>query len=260
MGLDIYLYKYEDFKETRRKEDEHEEYANKYWSDLGEYDTLTQEQKDNAREHLKQHANSLGLDDWGSDNDGKHSIEMSSEKYPNHMFKVGYFRSSYNDSGIQRILTNLGLPTLTEVLGYEGEYLFQPNWEKSLSFIQQLRQCLSEKDGYRVQKISANMFSTPEIKTEQQALAAFLNEKQGNPNIKYNYSNKVGTFNFEEPDKVIAYIPGTYTLIGPERECMYVIYESDNKWYEQSLEIVQETIEFVLKQEDKEKYYLHWSG
>lgn len=260
MGLDIYLYKYENFQETKRKEDEHEEYSNKYWADLGEYDNLTQEQKDNAREHLKQHANSLGLDDWGSDNEGKHSVEFNCEKYPDHQFKVGYFRSSYNDSGIQRILSNLGLPTLKDVFGYDEEYVFQPNWEKSLSFIQQLRQCLSEKDGYRVQKISGNMFSTPEIKTEQQALAAFLNEKQGNPGINYNYSNKVGTFNFVEPDKIIAYIPGTYKLLGPERECVYVIYESDNKWYEQALEIVQETIEFVLKQEDKEKYYLHWSG
>ena len=260
MGLDIYLYKYENFQETKRKEDEYENYSNKYWSDLGEYDTLTQEQKDAAREHLKQYSNALGLDDWGSDNEGKHSVEFNCEKYPEHYFKIGYFRSSYNDSGIQRILTNLGLPTLKDVFGYDGEYVFQPNWEKSLSFVRQLKQCFSEKDGYRVQKISGNMFSAPEIKSEQEALSAFLKEKNGQDNIDYNYSNKLGTFNFVEPDKVIAYIPGTYKLLGPERECVYVIYESDNKWYEQALEIVEETIEFVLKQEDKEKYYLHWSG
>lgn len=260
MGLDIYLYRYENFQETKRKEDEHEEYADKYWADLGEYDTLTQEQKDEAREHLKQYANSLGLNEWGLDDENKESVEFNCKKYPEHYFKIGYFRSSYNDSGIQRILTNLGLPTLKDVFGYDGEYVFQPNWEKSLSFIKQLRQCFSEQDGYRVQKISGNMFKTPDIKSEKEALQAFLSEKKSNDISNTNYTNSLGKFNFEKADKIIAYIPGTYTLLGPERECVYVVYESENTWYEQALEIIQDTIEFVLEQEDKEKYYLHWSS
>jgi hypothetical protein len=44
MGLDIYLYKYENFQETKRKEDEHEEYANKYW------DNFAHEMDDSSKE------------------------------------------------------------------------------------------------------------------------------------------------------------------------------------------------------------------
>jgi hypothetical protein len=54
-------------------------------------------------------------------------------------------------------------------------------------------------------------------------------------------------------------IPGIQTVLGT-RPCIYVVTESDNTWYLQALEVVRETIEFVLSQEDKELYYLHWSG
>jgi hypothetical protein len=62
-----------------------------------------------------------------------------------------------------------------------------------------------------------------------------------------------------EPLKVLAMIPGIQTVLGT-RPCIYVVTESDNTWYLQALEVVRETIEFVLSQEDKELYYLHWSG
>ena len=41
---------------------------------------------------------------------------------------------------------------------------------------------------------------------------------------------------------------------------VYLIYEADLSWYQQALEIVLETIEYVLSQPDKEKYVLHWSS
>ena len=34
MGLDIYLYRYEDFEETQKKENLYSEYENKVWEDL----------------------------------------------------------------------------------------------------------------------------------------------------------------------------------------------------------------------------------
>jgi hypothetical protein len=45
MGLDIYLYRYNDYNETIRKEHEYEEASEKMWEDAGEYEQLTQEQK-----------------------------------------------------------------------------------------------------------------------------------------------------------------------------------------------------------------------
>ena len=73
----------------------------------------------------------------------------------------------------------------------------------------------------------------------------------------YGYSNINGDFYFNEPQKVLAIIPGKQVLLG-ERDCVYVVTESDNTWYNNALEIVKETIEYVLSQENKEQYYFEY--
>ena len=260
MGLDIYLYKYENFEETTRKERLHEDFSNKLWEGL-EYSELSEEQKEELREKAKTHAKSLGLDEWGSDETGKEKVERKHEKYPDHYFNLGYFRSSYNNSGIERILRNMDLPTLSDVFQHEGEeYHFRPNWEESLERINSLIKKFSEKGAYRVQSVSENMFRESTIGSERDALSVFLEEveraKEGGPQ---SYTNVTGEFYLDEPLKVIAMIPGTQNMFG-SRKCVYVVTESDNTWYIQALEIVRDTIQFVLDQKDKEKYYLHWSG
>lgn len=260
MGLDIYLYKYENFEETTRKERLHEDFSNKLWEGL-EYSELSEEQKEELREKNKAHAKSLGLDEWGSDETGKEKVERKHEKYPDHYFSLGYFRSSYNDSGIERILRNMGLPTLSDVFQHEDEqYHFKPNWEESLKRINSLIEDFSKKGAYRVHSVSENMFRESTVGSAKDALSVFLEEveksKEGGPE---SYSNSNGEFYLDEPLKVIGMIPGFQNIIGT-RKCVYVITESDNIWYIQALEIVRDTIQFVLDQEEKEKYYLHWSG
>lgn len=261
MGLDIYLYKYENFEETIRKERLHEEFNEKLYEGLI-YSEISEEQKEELREKAKSHAKSLGLDEWGSDEEGKKRVERNHEKYPDHYFNLGYFRSSYNGSGIERILRNMDLPTLSDVFQHEeGEYHFRPNWEKSLERINSLIEKFSEKGAYRVQSVSENIFGGPTIGSEKDALSVFLKEierskGEGSPQ---SYINSKGEFYLEEPLKVIGMIPGTNNLFG-NMKCVYIVTESDNTWYLQALEIVRDTIQFVLDQEDKEKYYLHWSG
>lgn len=260
MGLDIYLYKYENFEETTRKEKLHEEFYEKLWEGL-EYSELSDEQKEEIRSKSKVYAESLGLNGWGNDEAGKENIERTHEKYPDHYFKIGYFRSSYNDSGIERILRNTGLPTLSDVFQNEGEeYLFRPNWEESLEKINSLIERFSKKGSYRVHSVADNMFRESTIDSPKEALTTFLEEleksKEGGPQ---SYTNISGEFYFDGPLKVVGMIPGSNNIIG-ERKCVYVITELDNVWYVQALEIVRDTIQFVLDQKDKEKYYLHWSG
>lgn len=114
------------------------------------------------------------------------------------MFKIGYFRSSYNSGGINRVLANMGLPTLDEIMGANDNYVFQPNWKKALENVESVIEQLKTNGAYRVE-------------------------------------------------------------LG-ERDCTYVVTESDNSWYIQALEIVKETIQYVLNSETEEQYYLHWSG
>lgn len=259
MGLDVYLYRYENKKETDERENKYQEFSDKLWEEAGEYDKLTQEKKDEINEKCKTYAKSIGLNEWGNDDLGKSNIEENSTLYPDHMFKIGYFRSSYNSGGINRILRNLELPDLEEIMGYNDEYVFQPNWGTTLENVNSVISKLKETPAYRVESVSGNIFRETSIKSESEALKVFLKEIEKNKESKYSYSNSDGHFYMDEPIKVLALIPGKQTILG-ERECTYVVTESDNTWYIQALEIVKETIEYVLNKENKEQYYLHWSG
>ncbi len=262
MGLDIYLYKYENFEETTRKEKLHNEFSEKLWEGL-DYNSLSNEEKEEMRNKSKEYAKSLGLDERGSDEINKHQIEKKHPKYPDHYFNIGYFRSSYNDSGIEKILRNLGLPTLKDVFNHgEKDYIFQPNWENSLKNVNSLIEEFAKKGAYRVHDVSPNLFRDPDVNSEKEALEVFIDElsrKKGDGPEMNSYTNSKGEFYLSEPLKVVAMIPGTSNLLG-QRPCTYIVTESDNTWYLEALEIVRDTIQFVLDREDKEKYYLHWSG
>jgi hypothetical protein len=262
MGLDIYLYRYDNYEKTRELEKKQSEFDEKTWADAGEYDSLTDEQKDEVRSKIKEHAKSLGLDEWGSDETTCEKIEEPHPLYPDHYFKIGYFRSSYNSGGIEKILRNLGLPTMSDIFDHEGEdYHFQPNWEESLVRCEDAIQQFIQKGAYRVHHVSGNMFQPPKIHSEKEALDVFMEElNKYKPNEEgYNYNNINGEFSFHEPQKVLAMIPGTYKIFN-EQPCVYVVTESDNTWYINALQIVRDTIKYVLSKENKEQYYLHWSG
>jgi hypothetical protein len=267
MGLDIYLYRYDDYNKTQELEKKFQDFEKEAWEGNdkdGKYELLTEEQKEGYQKKCNDFASSIGLDKYGLDKTGTEKIEINSEKYPDHYFKIGYFRSSYNEGGIERILRNLGLPTMKDVFTHnEDEYNFQPNWEQALVNVKSLIGEFKKMGSYRVHHVEPNMFRTeaPKIKSEKEALDLFLGEveKTNGQKEKYNYSNSDGEFSFAEPMKVLAMIPGTYRIFN-DRECVYVVTESDNTWYINALEIVQDTIEYVLSKENKEQYYLHWSG
>lgn len=211
MGLDIHLYRYDNFSDTREREEKCSKFSEKLWEDAGEYDSLSEEQKEEIRKKEEEFAASLGLDKWGSDHTAAEKIERDHPDYPDHYFKIGYFRSSYNESGIERILRNLGLPTLANIFSVSGEeYYVKPDWERAKQKTQEVIDLLKKEGGYRVHAVSQNMFSQPEVKSEADALEVFKKQLQldSERESKYNYSNRDGEFFFNEPLKVIAMIPG----------------------------------------------------
>lgn len=259
MGLDIYLYKYENFEDTQEKERDYNDTSEAIWEAAGEYDSLTTENKDEIRNKIKEYAVSLGLDE-GGDDPRKERVEMNHPDYPDHYFKIGYFRSSYNEGGIERILRNLGLPTMHDIFEKENEeYCFQPDWEKSLASVEDVIVRFGGAGAYRVRSISHNIFKDPSTtpSSAAEAMKVFNDQLQRGSN-EYNYSNSDGEFCFHESEKVVAFIPGTDKIFRPA-PCIYVVTESDNSWYIKALEIVRDTCKYVLSQKDKEKYYLHWS-
>jgi hypothetical protein len=260
MGLDIYLYRYDNFEDTQDRETKYNEYTEKLWEDSGDYESLSEEKKEEIREKSKEFAKSLNLNGWGSDETTCEKIEIPHSDYPEHYFRIGYFRSSYNSGGIERILTNLGVPTMSNIFDYNGDYHLKPDWENSLVRCEESINQLKNKGNYRVNCITGNIFIENQIKSEKDALDVFMKESQREHHPEMmSYSNKDGSFYFDNPLEVIAMVPGKTSIL-KEIECVYVITRSSNEWYIQALEIVRDTIKFVLSQENKNQYYLHWSG
>jgi len=268
MGLDIYIYHIPDRNGIRRKEKLFEEEKGKIWDIVGGRNPANKQDSEKVQELLESFASNLGLDRWGISHDMT-KIEIDSSLYPDHMFKIGYFRSSYNDGGIERVLFNMGLGNMDWIFGYTEDdqgYEFCPNWKESLKRAKELLFKLKGMPAYRCTEIRIGDFKTPSVTSAADAMeifkkevGRFKNEKAGSFG---SYSNSDGHFYLDEDMKILALIPGTAkSYLGKGTvPTMNVIYEGNNSFYIQALEIIIETCNWVLSKKDPLNYYLHWSG
>lgn len=265
MGLDVYLYKCADKKTADRLENEYEERSEAIWAHYGKYEDLTDAQKEEARTATDALKEELGLVEWGT-HPTKEKVEIDSALYPEHYFKIGYFRSSYNSGGINSVFRRRGLPHLDDVFLPNNRYEFAPNWKACLdraeALLEECRAYNAQALGqYDCMEVSANMFGGTEglPKSESDALGIFKGELEREHGCRA-YNGGGGTF-YLDGLKCVGFVPGLNLWKAP---CVYVIYEKadaeEQDWYEQAMEIVVETIQYVLAQPDKENYYLVWSG
>jgi hypothetical protein len=265
MGLDIYLSYYRDYNQSKANEKKYEIISEDIWNEVKEQEgeDLCEKTKKRVCDYLNKEAEKLGLCEWGEDITHRDRIELDSKLYPEHGFKIGYFRSSYNGSGINNLLRDLGIPDLYDIFCHDDdEYEFVPDWANALNVVQEAIVQLKKDKGYRVETISANMFSPDDVaKNPLEAMELFkkqLNEKKSKD---FNwYSNKDGHFYMDNKGlEVHGLIPGKDFI---DRPCTYVVFKvkDGNKYYLQALEIVKETIEYVLAQENPQAYYLRWSA
>ena len=263
MGLDVYLSYYTNYEQSKKNEADYEAYSENLWETVRsvEGDDLSEESKKKIWELLEAEAVKYDVDKYGCDLKYHTRIEENSKLYPEHYFKIGYFRSSYNGSGINSILRDLQIPDLYDIFSPEGEYEFRPNWHLALSTVQESITLLEKDKGYRVETVSANLFAPDDVPVSPAAALeifhAQLKEKHGAHNW---YSNKHGQFYLDKKGLTVhGMIPGKDMF---QRPCSYVVYKQKdaNKYYLEALAIVKETIEFVLAQKDPQNYYLRWSG
>lgn len=290
MGLDVYLTRYEDFADTKRREERYSKDAEALWPKGVEYEDVPEADKERIRKESEAIAAALELDHYGSDEARTREINLPSSKYPKHMFKIGYFRSSYNEGGINRVLGNtlgVGLGDIFPESKDEDGYEFRPDWsaarERAVKVLGDYRAYLAKNGNYGVTVVEPNMFlgdpSKATAQNETSALAIFNKQREQvlarEPSpFGDGYSNIDGHFHIREPLKVAAMIQGASTwgfAGGRTTPAVYVIYEKgggdrevcgDADWYEAALEIVVETCEFALGQSasEQEKLYLRWSG
>lgn len=201
------------------------------------------------------------------ENRPKTKIEFDSTKYPEHMFKIGYFRSSYNPSGTNSVLRDLIGMDLYSIFNVNNEYYVKPVWFSALiqakKALDKLKE-FKETNGNIIAVETENPFmqlSDTAPKNKKEVIDLFLEEKKKIENNPFgSYSNSKGSFFFEAPLKTLAFIPGKDYL---GNKTIYLICEGEEDrldWYLQALEIVIETCEYVLSQGDSDKYYFHWSG
>lgn len=278
MGLDIYLYRYDKPRKQIEKEDKawdaiSSKIFHKHFDPVekarGKDADLTDAERKAWKKELARAAEEYGrVGEW-HDNPHNPKVNIDSALYPEHMFKIGYFRSSYNSGGINHILEDRVGETLYSLLDVNhDEYVQQPDWEDVIKncdrVIAAFRQSVKENP-YHIIEVDSILEQSnlpgniPEaLKIAQKVLCA---DKHGFDS----FTNGNGFWSINGLE-VFGVIPGYRKdfLQGP---VTFLVTKSTEKkgdepyqWYINAIEIVKETAQWVLKQENPEKYYLHVSG
>lgn len=265
--MDVYLYRIDDYAEYKKQTEKYNALSSAHWGKLGEYKLLTEEQKKEAGRKDEEIAASLGLAKWG-EYPGMVKVERDSILYPEHMFKIGYLRSSYNEGGIDQLLRDRLDTSLSDIFGAEGEYEFQPDWqtvrERAIKTLEDWRAFTASTRGksYRVMVASDNLLTGTGERVDSSAAALKIFREQleahkERPADHLSFSNRFGDFFLDQPLRIAAVIPG-FRWGNP---ATYIVYEAkDEDWYTHALEVVIENCEWVLEQPDSQLYWLHWSG
>jgi hypothetical protein len=263
MGLDVYLYRYDQpIDSVRTEQAEMEAAEEKIWSAAGNYDSLTDEQKKDVRSKIDAMNASAGWvkGEYSWRHPAEHRIEMKSAKHPDHMFEIGYYRSSYNSGGINSILKRMGCLDLNEIFD-AGDYIFSPDWKASRDrAAAALEQFKAKNDGLDIEEVSIPIHLIEGDK------AAILNKVREEITKKpfeegSGWSNGTGTY-FPGGREQVAIVYGKPGFLGTG---IYVVTrnrpkDGEHNWYEQALEVVIESIDYVLAQPDPNVYCFHWSG
>lgn len=283
MGLDIYLRKCSDLKRARAREAEVEAATEALWPKDVSYAEIPEATKEAIRGKRKvivqEMAGRLGLvvDQYdGVSDPSVTTLSLNSTKYPEHMFKVGYFRSSYNPGGINRVMESIGLDGLYEIFDRKesDDYEFRPAWPSALlrtqRVLQDYRAHLESAIGnVYIQPVEANLFIDVATlpKTEEEALRVMeqqlLLHKNRTGDDYECYSNRDGYF-WPRGARLIGAMPGMRSVL-KEQPCVYLALATERKppsedWYLQALEIVAETCEYVLRDPDPSQFWLAWSS
>ncbi len=263
MGLDVYLYRYEDFEKDKQRMEDFDKKKDGLWAAAigdGDYEDMSEEAKEKYRCDSEELRISMGLGEWG---EAGTEINLDSQKYPDHMFKIGYFRSSYNRGGIDSVMRDSCGITLSDIFGVGDEYLVAPEWEAALASAKEARAALANRDRLRAQQIGANPFAAEDLSVlhEADAIDIVREEMAKERGSFQNFSNIHGSFWLGETGlEIVAAVPGKGFL---GRPVVYLVYEDSEEgweWYIQAMDIVIETCEWVLSQDDPSKYALHWSA
>lgn len=261
MGLDVYLTRHEDREGARSREKRYEELC-------GE---LSARNLPDAQERAKRQeiGRELGLDEWGEDLSTK-TINEPSALDPEHYFKIGYFRSSYNEGGLNSYVRRvLGVDGLYEVFpDAKGDaFEFQPDWAAAKQRALDMAGGLADHTAsqpYDVLEVRHNPFVDPKDLPEGPNAALGVFRATIGRNAQGSFGSRDGEFFLDKPLSVRAAVLGKRRCLhsGEPEPAVYLVFDAPNQheWYATALRIVAETCDYVLRQPDVAKYWLRWSA
>jgi hypothetical protein len=230
----------------------------------------------------------MGVGKYGEDLTKK-SIETTSALHPDHYFKVGYWRSSHNGSGFDHVVGDqCGWRLENIAFGPEG-FVESEGYDRVLDWSAALERSGQAKAAYSAviaeEAVSCSEhtpFYMPDRKfprSQKEAIEIYrqtVSEQKdrkpfpGEEDSKANwFSNGSGDYYLGEPAKLVALLPGEGFMMNPQGgfkgPTMYAIFQTDkegSQWYLDAIEIIEETIQYVLDQpeEERSKYRMYWSG
>lgn len=269
MGLDVYLSHFAKGVElARNAENAAQQEVEAAWERIGGYDAykalpdLAQKEFDAERAAIYAKHGCTG--EYERHETHKEVGEINSAKYPDHMFKIGYFRSSYNGGGINSQLQRMGLPSLYGIFDVEDDhdYYVSPDWQESR------RRAASTLDKYlsirqapggRLDAKEIHRAIHPEADDEKGAIDIARREFARPSPFSSGWSNGVGEF-YPEGFNVKAIVYGKPGFLGTGIFLVYERPEQEEDWIGRALEIVVETCDWVLAKSDPQNYALRWSS
>ena len=147
------------------------------------------------------------------------------------------------------------------------DYVWQPDWEATQKRAENLLELFDkvveqDKGGLKAIWYGPNRFmSESDIRDicSSDADAINVTRQQINQGGKGSYSNRNGTFYLDEPLEVIAMVPGyQWDQVG-----VYAVFRVGKEslaWYRDTIAIVAEFADYVIRHPERDKLYLHWSS
>lgn len=282
MGLDVFLHRCTNLPLYTERKRAMEAAVEKHWDDNfgpGPYNSSAAwgERKREIGEarykEIQAEANAIELafeeelDDLGIEFE---DIEMKSTLFPNHMFEIGYYRSSYNDSGINSHMYDRGLPSLYEIFPTDndtGEYV-QPDWAQSLETVTdavlRYEEYLKNNPLSKVKAVVQHIYSEEVLGWSGSGRMGMKRYEEVINSDAYQSAVK-GKYDYTSRDSVVFTKPVTlYAMFLYKNAVVYIVNADNNDegedWYLKALKIVKESIEYVLAQENPEQFCFTWSG
>lgn len=290
MGLDVSLYKCPNRKYAESMEKAYEaalDQAYAEWDELCKAGPPSQAAEDEFNKKRLALKDKFEID--GYYHKSVERIHFDSKTEPEHLFKIGYMRSSYNGAGINAVAHVFGLPDLYEIFEIDNdEYYQEHDWDTIYQnvkdavekwqahadspagkyYVHQFRPSFSNKLGPGDTLIPEGV--TSEHEAIERLNEQYLKKKEEIDKDEWRMSGwscRDGEF-YPKPLKVAAIIAGawdpTKTLYFRNMPTTYLVCEREDEstiqWYVTALRIVQEMVEWILGHSDKDQFYMGWSG